>query len=57
LIISKNEGGLKILIDRQALEPLEVLEALEALEALEQVNKFKYLRAWLTIHGNCETDI
>jgi len=39
--ISKSEGRLKIVIDGQAVE---------------QVNKFKYLREWITKDGSCNTE-
>jgi len=42
LKISKNEGGLKIVIDGQAVD---------------QVNKFIYLRQWFTNDGRCDTEI
>ena len=40
--ISKNGGTLNIMIDGQKVE---------------QVNKFKYLRAWITEDGKCKTEI
>ena len=40
--ISKNWGTMNIMIDGQKVE---------------QVNKFKYLGAWITEDGRCETEI